>query len=184
MQLKASTDYGIRAVLYLAAQGTTCSSKDIAHDMSIPRDYLIQLAQLLRNEGLIEARPGKHGGYRLAKDPSEISMLQIISALSEDAKQSTRTKRVSRKNSAMVDGVKQAYRLIEKSFDAYLGSLSIEMLLACAQTPDKGPAYLAERLEEESRRLAACASSPSAPSAASAPLSAPAPVSPTCPTLA
>ena len=66
VQLKASTDYGIRAILYLAAQGTTCSSKDIAHDMSIPRDYLIQLAQLLRNAGLIEARPGKHGGYRLA----------------------------------------------------------------------------------------------------------------------
>ena len=81
MQLKASTDYGIRAILYLAAQGTTCSSKDIAHDMSIPRDYLIQLAQLLRNAGLIEARPGKHGGYRLAKDPADISVLQIISAL-------------------------------------------------------------------------------------------------------
>ena len=49
MQLKASTDYGMRAILYLAAQGTTCSSKDIAEDMSIPRDYLIQLAQLLRD---------------------------------------------------------------------------------------------------------------------------------------
>ena len=42
MQLKASTDYGLRAVLYLAAQEQTCSSKDIAQDMSIPRDYLIQ----------------------------------------------------------------------------------------------------------------------------------------------
>ncbi len=69
MQFKASTDYGLRAVLYLAAQGHTCSSKDIAQDMSIPRDYLIQLAQLLRNAGIIEARPGKHGGYRLANDP-------------------------------------------------------------------------------------------------------------------
>lgn len=57
MQFKASTDYGLRAVLYLAAQGHTCSSKDIAQDMSIPRDYLIQLAQLLRNAGIIEARP-------------------------------------------------------------------------------------------------------------------------------
>ena len=55
MQFKASTDYGLRAVLYLAAQGHTCSSKDIAQDMSIPRDYLIQLAQLLRNAGIIEA---------------------------------------------------------------------------------------------------------------------------------
>ena len=154
MQLKASTDYGIRAILYLAAQGTTCSSKDIAHDMSIPRDYLIQLAQLLRNAGLIEARPGKHGGYRLAKDPADISVLQIISALDEDAKQSTRAKRTNRKNSAMVNGVKQTYRLIEESFDAYLDSLTVEALLDCTQDTDKGTIYLAERLEDESQRLA------------------------------
>ena len=93
MQLKASTDYGMRAILYLAAQGTTCSSKDIAEDMSIPRDYLIQLAQLLRNAGIIEARPGKHGGYRLAKDPADTNVLEIMEALDDDAKQSTRAKR-------------------------------------------------------------------------------------------
>lgn len=86
MQFKASTDYGLRAVLYLAAQGHTCSSKDIAQDMSIPRDYLIQLAQLLRNAGIIEARPGKHGGYRLANDPSKITLLQVVNALDDDAK--------------------------------------------------------------------------------------------------
>ena len=91
MQLKASTDYGMRAILYLAAQGTTCSSKDIAEDMSIPRDYLIQLAQLLRNAGIIEARPGKHGGYRLAKDPADTNVLEIMEALDDDAKQSTRS---------------------------------------------------------------------------------------------
>lgn len=47
MQLKASTDYGIRAILYLAAEKDVRSSKEIAREMSIPRDYLIQLAQLL-----------------------------------------------------------------------------------------------------------------------------------------
>ena len=49
MQLKASTDYGIRTILYLAAEKDVRSSKEIAREMSIPRDYLIQLAQLLRN---------------------------------------------------------------------------------------------------------------------------------------
>ena len=136
MQFKASTDYGMRAILYLAAQGTTCSSKDIAQDMSIPRDYLIQLAQLLRNAGLIEARPGKHGGYRLAKEPSDITVLQIMKALEEDAKASTRAKRSSRKDGAMVQGVKQTYQLIEESFDAYLDSLTIEMLLESVKNGD------------------------------------------------
>lgn len=155
MQLKASTDYGMRAILYLAAQGTTCSSKDIANDMSIPRDYLIQLAQLLRNAGIIEARPGKHGGYRLAKEPADITVLEIMDALDEDAKQSTRAKRNARKGGAMVQGIKQTYDLIEESMEAYLSSLTVEMLLECARNADSSRKFLADRLEDESRRLMA-----------------------------
>lgn len=153
MQLKASTDYGLRAVLYLAERNATCSSKDIAHDMSIPRDYLIQLAQLLRNAGIIEARPGKHGGYRLAKDPGKITLLQVISALDEDAKDTTRARREDRKNATMVGNVKKAYELVLDSYDAYLDSITLDVLLDCAQDIGKGREYLAERLGDESRRL-------------------------------
>ena len=154
MQLKASTDYGMRAILYLAAQGTTCSSKDIAEDMSIPRDYLIQLAQLLRNAGIIEARPGKHGGYRLAKEPTEINVLEIIDALDEDTKQSTRSKRSARKGGEMVESIREAYGLIEESMSAYLSSLTVAMLLDCVRNGDDSRKFLSERLQEESRRLA------------------------------
>lgn len=84
MHFKASVEYGMRAVLYLAEKGSICSSREVADEMSIPRDYLIQLAQLLRNAGIIHARPGKNGGYSLAKDASEISMLDIFNALQND----------------------------------------------------------------------------------------------------
>ena len=137
MQLKASTDYGMRAILYLAAQGTTCSSKDIAED----------------NAGIMEARPGMHGGYRLAKDPADTNVLEIMEALDDDAKQSTRAKRDARKGGAMVQEIKQVYDLIEESMDAYLSSLTVQMLLDCARNGDNSRAFLAERLQEESRRL-------------------------------
>lgn len=153
MQLKASTDYGLRAVLYLASKGGTCSSKDIAEDMSIPRDYLIQLAQLLRNAGIIDARPGKHGGYRLAKHPADITLLQIIGALDEDTKESTRARREDRRTSPMVQEVHNVYNLVMESYDAYLDSITLEMLLDCAQNPTKSKEYLADRLIDESQRI-------------------------------
>lgn len=159
MQFKASTDYGLRAVLYLAAQGHTCSSKDIAQDMSIPRDYLIQLAQLLRNAGIIEARPGKHGGYRLANDPSKITLLQVVNALDDDAKDTTRTRRKDRADASMVQGIKQgikqAYDLILTGYDAYFDSITLQMLLDASQDESMGKELLAGRLIAESQRLLA-----------------------------
>lgn len=153
MQFKASTDYGMRAVLYLAARGTTCSSRDIAEDMSIPRDYLIQLAQLLRNANIIEARPGKHGGYRLAQDPTEISVLDVINALDEDSKMATRERRSARKGGQMVQEIKQTYDLIEESMDAFLSSLTVASLLECVTNGDNSRQSLASRLQEEGERL-------------------------------
>ena len=154
MQLKASIDYGLRAVLYLADKGTVCSSKDIAKDMSIPRDYLIQLAQLLRNAGIIEARPGKYGGYYLAKDPGEISVLDVLDALEGTTKRNADSKHEERMAKVENEEVKRAYGLIEESFDAYLSSLTIEVLLEGSKEGADSKQFLADRLAEESERLA------------------------------
>ena len=54
MIFKASTDYGLRTLLYLADRDRVCSSKEISENAGIPRDYLIQLAQQERAAGLIE----------------------------------------------------------------------------------------------------------------------------------
>lgn len=153
MQLKASTDYGLRTVLYLATQGGTCSSKDIAKDMSIPRDYLIQLAQLLRNAGIIEARPGKHGGYSLAKDPADITVLDIMATIDEDSRARSRERMEARTASAMAEDVRRSYDLIYESFDAFLGSLTVASLIDCANDPESCSRIIGQRLSEEGKRL-------------------------------
>ena len=153
MQLKASTDYGLRAVLYLASKKGTCSSKDIAQDMSIPRDYLIQLAQLLRNAGIIEARPGKHGGYRLARDPKDITLLQIINALDEDSKDTARLRRDDRRNATMLRGTREVYDLVLDSYDVYFDSITLQMLLDCSNDPKNRREFLASCLTGEAQRL-------------------------------
>lgn len=153
MQLKASTDYGLRTVLYLAAKGGTCSSKDISEDMAIPRDYLIQLAQLLRKAGIIEAQPGKNGGYRLSKEPSETTLLEVMEALATDPKESVRQRLEARENAPMVLEIRNAFELLSASNDAYLNSITLDLLLESADNSERARELLAERLQEESQRL-------------------------------
>lgn len=176
MQLKASTDYGIRTILYLAAEKDVRSSKEIAREMSIPRDYLIQLAQLLRNAGLIEAKPGKHGGYALARDASDITLLEVIAAMEDaikveecsgdqntcdrdpaDCNQFYPEEDSSGKseNSEKACKVRRSYALIQESFNAYLNSLTVDLLLDCAREAHCSVEYLSKKLSEESKRLSA-----------------------------
>ena len=159
MQLKASVDYGMRIVLYLASQQGVCSSRDIAETMSIPRDYLIQLAQLLRKGGVIEARPGKNGGYLLAKDPSEISVFQVMSAL-DDMGHALYSKRAVREDSEVAQNIERTYELIESGIDTFFGFLTLDVLIKCINDPENAEGYFVSCLASSSRELLEQAAAP------------------------
>ena len=128
VHFKASVEYGMRAVLYLAEKGSTCSSREVAEEMAIPRDYLIQLAQLLRNAGIIHARPGKNGGYNLAKDASEISMLDVLNALQNDRPHSGH-KDDQERTSDLLQDITAACSKAEHEIAEYISSITVQMLI-------------------------------------------------------
>lgn len=74
-------DYCLRALAYLAQETSPKSSKDISRSCGIPRDYLIQLMQPLRNAGFVVARAGKHGGFELCCEPDKVSVAEVVDAL-------------------------------------------------------------------------------------------------------
>lgn len=127
MHFKASVEYGMRAVLYLAEKGSICSSREVADEMSIPRDYLIQLAQLLRNAGIIHARPGKNGGYSLAKDASEISMLDIFNALQNDRLRAERKE--AEDASDLLQNITAACSAVEREMEEYMSSITLQNMI-------------------------------------------------------
>ncbi len=159
MQLKASVDYALRAVIYLAMEGGTVSSKKISEEIAVPRDYLIQLFQLLRNARIVDAKAGKTGGYLLAKDASRITFLEIINAIGDGAKTKSMAPAddvVDTSNSddpPIVEGIHKTLELAFESYDAYLDSITIDMLVKCAKDQENIDRYLADRLAQESRRL-------------------------------
>lgn len=127
VHFKASVEYGMRAVLYLAEKGSICSSREVADEMSIPRDYLIQLAQLLRNAGIIHARPGKNGGYSLAKDASEISMLDIFDALQNDRLRAERKE--AEDASDLLQDITAACSAVEREMEEYMSSITLQNMI-------------------------------------------------------
>ena len=127
MHFKASVEYGMRAVLYLAEKGSICSSREVADEMSIPRDYLIQLAQLLRNAGIVHARPGKNGGYSLAKVASEISMLDIFNALQNDRLRAERKE--AEDASDLLQDITAACSAVEREMEEYMSSITLQNMI-------------------------------------------------------
>ncbi len=81
MQFKQTTDYAVRFIAYLAEKGKTAAASEISEKTNIPKAYLINFSKQLRQKGLIAAETGINGGYYLVKDPSEITMYDVISTV-------------------------------------------------------------------------------------------------------
>lgn len=153
MKLKASVDYGVRAVLYLAISDGTCSSREISDEMSIPRDYLIQLALKLRNAGIIKARPGKNGGYVLARKPSEITLGQILNAFDNDLKHVRQPMKRGAKASESALAVREVHGMIMDSLDSYLDAISVEDLIRAYNDTGKANELVAAALESTAAKM-------------------------------
>ena len=91
MELTHRGSYAIRAVLTLARadQDEVVPARHIAKEMDIPVRFLPQVLGDLNRAGIVEARLGRAGGYRLSKPATEISLLDIIEAAEGDARRQT-----------------------------------------------------------------------------------------------
>ncbi len=149
MKMKASVDYGVRTILYLAVKGGTCSSREISEEMNVPRDYLIQLALRLRNAGLIKARPGKNGGYVLARPASEIKICNILDAFDNDLKHVRQPMKTGRNASITAAEVRDIHDMVAESFERYLNSISVQDLVDVRESNGSPYDVIADALEGE-----------------------------------
>jgi Rrf2 family protein len=76
-------DYAVRAMLALAADHDDAwlSVPRISESMHIPGRFLPRVMAELTRAGLVVGRPGRTGGYRLARPADAISLLDVIAAL-------------------------------------------------------------------------------------------------------
>ena len=83
MQITKQADYALRAVIYLARldDGQKASTRDIAEKQQIPPSFLAKIVSQLSIAGLINTARGARGGVSLARDPEEISILDVVEAI-------------------------------------------------------------------------------------------------------
>lgn len=91
--VSSKTQYGIRALIHLARRdqgqkgggcsglGSLATTAEIAAAENISPKYLEGIMTQLKMAGILEAERGKGGGYKLARDPSKIRMLDIVEVL-------------------------------------------------------------------------------------------------------
>jgi len=75
-----ATEYAIRAILFMSRQpaGEIVYKKDICKAQEITPAFLTKILQPLIKDGIVGSQRGVGGGFYLAKEPAEITLLDII----------------------------------------------------------------------------------------------------------
>ncbi|HLK45661.1 MAG TPA: Rrf2 family transcriptional regulator [Acidimicrobiales bacterium] len=83
MRVSTRGDYASRALLSLTLHpdGGPTSVRDIAERTGLPQPYLEQILLTLKGAGLVRSKRGVGGGYVLARDPAQITLAEIVSAV-------------------------------------------------------------------------------------------------------
>src|ERR1700722_19214703 len=83
MRISAKADYAVRAAVELAAASgeKPVKAERIATAQAIPLNFLENILGELRHSGIVRSHRGAEGGFRLAKDPSEITVADVIRAV-------------------------------------------------------------------------------------------------------
>ncbi len=86
MLVSTRSRYGLRALVGIVRGGWTnpLSLAELAEAEEVSQRYLEQIFIRLREAGIVRGRRGPGGGYVLSRDPSEISLLEVIRALEAD----------------------------------------------------------------------------------------------------
>lgn len=86
LHLTLYSDYSMRVLLYLGIKGREQLStiQEIADSYQISKNHLMKVTYALGQLGYIETIRGRGGGIRLAKDPKEINIGEVMRQTEED----------------------------------------------------------------------------------------------------
>ena len=90
MRLSQTAEYALRATLHIAQQGgdRVIPVGDIAEELAVPRNYLSKILHQLAKAGVLVSTRGPGGGFALPKEPSRISLAEVVAPVDPIAEES------------------------------------------------------------------------------------------------
>ncbi len=83
MFITRESDYAMRVVRALIGE-TRLSVSDICEREAITAPFAYKILKKLQNAGIVKGYRGVHGGYALKKDPAELTLYDIYTAIDSD----------------------------------------------------------------------------------------------------
>lgn len=81
MQLTLFSDYSLRVLLYLAVRRERIVTvAELSQAYGVSKNHLVKVTQGLLAQGLVESVRGRGGGLRLAREPGQINIGQVVRA--------------------------------------------------------------------------------------------------------
>jgi Rrf2 family transcriptional regulator, cysteine metabolism repressor len=83
LSITSKSPYALRALVELGRMGVDCPVPiaELARRRDIPVQFLEQLFATLRRAGLLRSQRGVKGGYAFARQPTDITVLEIVELL-------------------------------------------------------------------------------------------------------
>lgn len=83
MNVSTKSEYGLRALIYLASgeNREAVPAREIAQSWNVPVKYLEQILKTLKEAGIVTGQVGVGGGYRLTRPASLITAGEVIRVL-------------------------------------------------------------------------------------------------------
>jgi Rrf2 family protein len=83
MRVSAKSDYALRALIELASRedGAPVSAEELGRLQEIPHGFLQAILADLRRADVVISQRGQSGGWRMARDPSTVSVADVIRAV-------------------------------------------------------------------------------------------------------
>lgn len=83
MKYSKATSYALHSIVHLALtpDAGAVQVESLAQRQNLSPTYLSKILTKLVKAGLISSTPGVNGGYRLLKEPEQISFLEVIQSI-------------------------------------------------------------------------------------------------------